>query len=456
MGARLPRSIEEAVKKGDFSSAERLIEEAMAGAVEEAMRERLLYELDRLRRWRLEYPYTVEEAHGKLREELRGLSLAEFARLVDRGCIDHAKIDGQVRVFRRFIPNLFWLCPELGARRGKGFDERRRIASLGLRWRAERVVDASKKSGEHYVLPILYRVRMELEVDPGKASGDERLRVWLPLPQVSELHPEVKLLDSEPKPVKIAGPKERQRTVYFELEPGQRVVWIEYEYVSRGFHVDIDPEKVYVDEESEVYRRYTGERPPHIVFTPYLRGLTEGIVGEEKNPYVRVKRIWKWITANVRYTYAMDYALYDNISEYVARRRRGDCGMQALLFITLARIAGIPARWQSGWYMNPVQPSMHDWAQFYLEPYGWLYADPSFGNMHKEDWEWRNRFYLGSIDGYRLAANTEVNAQFDPPKTHVRSDPVDNQRGEVETPTRNLYYDSWRSKLEILEAESLE
>ncbi len=456
MRAQLPQSIEEAIKNGEFSSAQKLIENLLARTEDETLRKRLLFELDRLERWKLEYPYAPEEAYNKLKKEIENLSLDEFNRLVEEGCIDHARIDGQIRVFRRFVPNSFWLCPRLKARRKKGIDERRRIAGLTLKWRAERVIEASKKTGEHYVLPILYRVRMELEIDSEKAPRDKKMRVWLLLPQVSELHPEVKLLDSEPKPVKIADPNEEQRTVYFELEPGQHRVWMEYEYVSRGFHVEVDPEQVYVDEESEIYRKYTAERPPHIVFTPYLRGLAEKIVGGEKNPYMKVKRIWDWITTNVRYTYAMDYALYDNISEYVARKKRGDCGMQALLFITLTRIAGVPARWQSGWYMNPVLHGMHDWAQFYIEPYGWLYVDPSFGNKHKEDWQWRNKFYLGSIDGYRLAANTEVNAQFDPPKVHVRSDPVDNQRGEVETSTKNLYYNLWRSRLEIKEVYSLE
>ena len=34
--------------------------------------------------------------------------------------------------------------------------------------------------------------------------------------------------------------------------------------------------------------------------------------------------------------------------------------MQALLFITMCRIAGVPARWQSGLYAEPGSVGMHD------------------------------------------------------------------------------------------------
>ncbi len=49
-----------------------------------------------------------------------------------------------------------------------------------------------------------------------------------------------------------------------------------------------------------------------------------------------------------------EYFLLDDIAEYCAVNQKGDCGVQALLFITLCRIVGIPARWQSGLSVNTV------------------------------------------------------------------------------------------------------
>ena len=49
-----------------------------------------------------------------------------------------------------------------------------------------------------------------------------------------------------------------------------------------------------------------------------------------------------------------EYFTISNISEYAATNLKGDCGVQAILFITLCRIAGIPAKWQSGLYVSHI------------------------------------------------------------------------------------------------------
>ena len=47
-----------------------------------------------------------------------------------------------------------------------------------------------------------------------------------------------------------------------------------------------------------------------------------------------------------------EYYAIPNISEYCAVNQKGDCGVQALLFITLCRMANIPAEWESGLYVS--------------------------------------------------------------------------------------------------------
>ncbi len=131
-----------------------------------------------------------------------------------------------------------------------------------------------------------------------------------------------------------------------------------------------------------------------------------------------------------------------SIVEKVLATRRGDCGVQTLLFITLCRAAGVPARWVSGWVVYPSGWNMHDWAEFYVEPHGWLPADCSRGWRDDEDPDVRH-FFFGNSDAYRMIANVEACASFDPPTPHWRSDPVDNQRGEVQWEGGNLYYDDW-------------
>ena len=47
--------------------------------------------------------------------------------------------------------------------------------------------------------------------------------------------------------------------------------------------------------------------------------------------------------------FARDYFQIDDLGEYCAVNRKGDCeALQAPLFILLCRVSGNPARWQSG------------------------------------------------------------------------------------------------------------
>ena len=189
--------------------------------------------------------------------------------------------------------------------------------------------------------------------------------------------------------------------------------------------------------------------------------LEAEITGHHKNPLVRARRIYDYITKNVRYSFMRQYRYFDNIPTYCAVNHRGDCGVQALLFITLARISGIPARWQSG---NSVKPALsgksgghigsHDWAQFYIAPFGWLQCDPSVGGgayqCGKEAiWD----FYFCHTDAFRYICATAFQTDLSPAKTYMRLDPYDNQSGEAEYTDAYLDPDDVTCRKELLETE---
>ena len=167
--------------------------------------------------------------------------------------------------------------------------------------------------------------------------------------------------------------------------------------------------------------------------------LAEEIVGDEKRPLEIARKIYNYITEKVQYSYMKAYSLILDIPQYCARNLRGDCGVQALLFITLCRICGVPAGWQSGLYANSGYVGPHDWAMFYVEPYGWLYADPSFGgSAYAVGDENRRRFYFGNLDPYRMTANHAFQQEFAVKKQFMPIDPYDNQSGEIESETRGF------------------
>ena len=170
------------------------------------------------------------------------------------------------------------------------------------------------------------------------------------------------------------------------------------------------------------------------------------------DPLEKARRFYDFITLNTHYSFQPEYFVLENISEGCARNFTGDCGVFALLLITLMRCAGIPAQWQSGNCAQPGDMGSHDWTRFYVAPYGWLFADPSFGGgAVRRGNEEERQFYFGNLDPYRMVANRAFQAPFTIAKQHWRADPYDNQSGEMESAERGFCFDDFEYTKETLE-----
>ncbi|HPP70649.1 MAG TPA: transglutaminase domain-containing protein, partial [Pseudothermotoga sp.] len=100
---------------------------------------------------------------------------------------------------------------------------------------------------------------------------------------------------------------------------------------------------------------------------------------------------------------------------------------------------------------NPVFASSHDWALFYVRPYGWLPVDPSFGGARRDNDAYR-RFYFGNLDGFRMVANSDFMKDFQPKTVYYREDPTDNQTGEAEAKDRKV---KLQSKIQVISFEQI-
>src|SRR5205807_9867014 len=158
-------------------------------------------------------------------------------------------------------------------------------------------------------------------------------------------------------------------------------------------------------------KKYTAQAP-HIAFTPEIRKLAQEIAGGENNSYLKARKFYDWIAGQIKYSYALEYSTIRNISDYCRTKGYGDCGQEALLFMTLCRFSGIPARWQSGWNTFPGDKTIHDWCEIYIAPYGWMPVDPYRGifamryatSLTPEQQRELRDFYFGGLDQYRMAA----------------------------------------------------
>ena len=303
------------------------------------------------------------------------------------------------------------------------------------------------------VNPIKIHINYQLKVNPDAVPDGEIVRCWLPYPY--ESHPrqqQVKLIRSDPDKYIIASDSIGQRSIYFEqkaVKDKPVIFELELTYVSSAQFFDLSKMKVLpYDTLSALFKNYTAEKSPHIAFTRNIKQITDSILVGTHTSVEKVRQLYFWINNHITWTGALEYSIMPFIPGYVLNNKRGDCGMQTLLFMTMARYAGIPVKWQSGWMMHPHEVNLHDWCEVYYEGIGWVPLDMSF-NLQNSPIRLEKEFYMSGIDAYRMIVNDAISTQFYPQKHFIRSEPVDFQRGEVEWKGGNLYFNQWHYNMEV-------
>ena len=442
------------VKSGKFQKAEALLRTADGQGDAEALRARA-ETLDII--YRIRFEYSLDEAGllAKVRKSIPDATVREVQRWAKASSVRYRMIDGQKLYFRREPSNIFLFCDEAKQRRAQAGN-----APAEAKWQLtghlKTIADEAERTGKAEVQPVRHRFSYTLTLRtnaPGIKVGS-LVRVWLPYPQEYRQQRDVKLISASPEPKLIApsvvegnpvsgGP---QRTVYFEqqvTDPAQPLEFKEvFEYNSFAYYPRLDEAKVQ-PLPADWNGACLGERPPHIVFTSGIRKQVARIIGQETNPLAKARLIFRWVSANVPWNAEDEYCIIPSLVLKGFTAGRGDCGIQNTVYITMCRMAGIPARWQSGWETKPLADwGMHDWAEIYLAPWGWLPADASYGVQKSADPRIAD-FYCGHQDSYRMIVNLDWGRDLFPPKPSLRSEPADFQRGEVEVDGQNLYYDQW-------------
>ncbi len=445
--------------KGEFKNATELLTEKLKDKdLSETARHDYEWEIDWMGRVQQDYGWTEETLRKRLNSSVKGVTSDEIDAWMKEGRFDGRKIDGEMRYTVTSVNNLFWRRPDLEPRRQPAKDN----ASYhrALLDTARRVKKAALEQKKPYVYPTHFQCTMTVTAEKNATENGEMIRAWLPVPRSYPFQTDFNLTGSS-SPVRYLAHEESPiRSVYMEqtaVDERPTEFRINYDYVRNAVYFDLKPEEVRTGKLSADVLPFTKEAP-HVVFTPAIRELANEIVGKEKNPLVQARGFYNWIAENIKYSYAREYSTLTNISDYCLSNGYGDCGQEGLLFITLCRSKGIPARWQTGWNLFPTHKGIHDWTEIYLAPYGWVPVDPWAGiyasryctNLSADERKELRDFYFGGLDQYRMSANSDHNQELQPPKHTFRSDDVDFQRGELEG-SKNIYFDRYDYKLEVEE-----
>ena len=447
------KEVEVLVNHGEFLKAKQMIDSLKQFTHINTVESRKMDSiLDVMHRIRLDFSLDETQVKKQLSRYFAQPDDSLISQWENSGKLEMRRIDGKKRYFNNAVPNLFRLDSLAAVQKVRVDGKQVNLLKLFRLKHIAEVIRESKGSSNP-VLPVNMILTYTIKVKPNAVPAGAIIRCWMPFPRAGDPRQhDIKLLSSDPDSAIIAPKNYLQRTVYLEKRARKdqpTVFRIKFSMESSAQYFNLKPKDIKpYDKNSELYRKYTAQRPPQLVFNKEIRKLGARLVGNTTNPLLKVEKIYTWISDSITWASSLEYSIMPNIPEYVLAHRHGDCGMQTLLFMSLARSQGIPVRWQSGWMLFPVHVDLHDWSEVYYQGVGWVPLDQSFGLQNSPNKQIRD-FYMHGIDSYRLIVNDGYAQKLFPPKKYPRSAPYDFQRGELEWKGGNLYFNKWTWHMDV-------
>lgn len=118
-----------------------------------------------------------------------------------------------------------------------------------------------------------------------------------------------------------------------------------------------------------------------------IQEIAESIEGQTEAGIV--KNIYNYVIDNLEYTL---HGKKNWGAVKALQQKKGDCTEYSDLFVAICRAKNIPARVVTGYTVRfDTDSPKHNWAEVYLQKYGWVPFDPSCGDV--ENFIFRNRAF---------------------------------------------------------------
>jgi hypothetical protein len=404
----------------------------------------------------LDFSVTEKQVIEQIEKRIGPFSKEDKALWEKKGWLEWRLINGEKMYFNRAASNL-QLIKKFYEQKEVRLREIAEDPNMIFRLKHTGEVIKASDNKNNPVVPVNMEITYSITVHSDAIPEGEKVCCWLPWPKEGHSRQQkIKLLSTSNLEYIIAPDSAIHSTIYMEESSKKgipTVFQISFRYQSNAQYLNMAGLKVLpYDKTSDNSKKYTSEQLPQICFAGNIKRLADSITSKDDNSATIVRKIYYWFKENIPWTGALEYSVMPNIPEYVYHNKRGDCGMQTFLFMSMLRYKGVPVRWQSGWMVPPGAENLHDWCEVYYEGTGWIPVDVSYDLQQSENAAIKE-FYLSGIDSYRLIVNDGVAGPLHPEKKYMRSEPYDFQRGEVEWKGGNLYFDKWDydMKIEYLE-----
>ncbi len=258
-----------------------------------------------------------------------------------------------------------------------------------------------------YLIEAAFRLKNERDV-----SISDIVYVLVPMNTTYQM---AKLVSIEPKPLVLETDENGNTYAKIRVELGPN----EVKWINATFLVEMMSYKHQFNPKAakwpplEIAMRYTTSTVVWATENETLIRLAEEIAGDEQNPLRIARKIAEWVLAHLEYkvnpnvTRGSGHCLTYRNGEL---RVFGDCTEVADIYITLARILGIPARAAFGMMLEEPREYYwlnesargegeellthwggHIWPQVYMEPWGWIDVEMLEGLVVRlGDYSWRH------------------------------------------------------------------
>jgi len=252
----------------------------------------------------------------------------------------------------------------------------------------------------------IYHVQSTIDLKDINADEGNSLYLWVPRVLEGPEQRDIKVVSVEPEPM---FDDYRGTTLFFleNLKRGERYS-VSIDFIFSRYEVDtkvnVGRVSLYYDKTNKLYHTYTTPSDLVPASDKTIKSVARSVVGAEKNPYRKARLLYNYVVKRLSYVETPE-----NFSVPGATKtKKGNAYIYSLLFCSLARSVGIPARAVAGYIIvGKNLCRKHYWAEFYLEKVGWVPVDPLLGDGVKlgdlKAGVNLREFYFGGLDNKHIA-----------------------------------------------------
>ncbi|MCD6337137.1 MAG: transglutaminase domain-containing protein, partial [Candidatus Marinimicrobia bacterium] len=274
-------SIDQKIEKGQYNMARTQINKAIAAKRSDALERIALEEKkDIMHRIEIDFNKSLEEILPLIKKYYPNVTKEQLRKWQESKALEKMRINGKDRYFTRAAQNLFRIDKDAKAQKNKIDGVKKGDLVKFLEQNLPIVIEEVKKSKGTTGKPLDMKFTYTLTVDADAVPAGEMVRCWLPFPREGNVRQQnIKLLSACLDEYILAPNSQLQRTVYMQKPAilGEPTVFeIVFTTTTRPQWFDLENSEIKAyDKNSELYKKYTEERAPHLLFTPAVKALSE-------------------------------------------------------------------------------------------------------------------------------------------------------------------------------------